>query len=222
VHTDFASLFKDLVLPDSTVSRLSNLRRSTALFSPSEFADSLFFIEDGLVKLTKTTPEGGRIIQAVYGPNDIFGEESMSSDSMRYQAEAEVLTTSAVVKVPAATVQELMTAHPHLSLEFVRYLLKTKAGFAHQVELHCLYDVEYRIIYYLEQLAKLVRPAEDGSVGRSLPITQLELADLVGATRETTSTTLNALERRGLVKLSRRLLTVYLPLSKFAVAGDPT
>ena len=39
-------------------------------------------------------------------------------------------------------------------------------------------------------------------------MTQLELADLIGATRETTSTTLNQLERRGLLKLSRRLLTV--------------
>jgi DNA-binding IclR family transcriptional regulator len=42
----------------------------------------------------------------------------------------------------------------------------------------------------------------------SLPLSQSELASLIGATRETTSTTLNALARRGLIKLGRRLLVV--------------
>jgi CRP/FNR family transcriptional regulator len=59
-------------------------------------------------------------------------------------------------------------------------------------------------------LSKLVQPS-DGDGSYQLPITQLELADLIGATRETTSTTLNQLERRGLVKLSRRLLTIPSP-----------
>jgi CRP/FNR family transcriptional regulator len=52
-----------------------------------------------------------------------------------------------------------------------------------------------------------VKPLVDGE-GYQIPITQLELADLIGATRETTSTTLNQLERRGLLKLSRRMLTI--------------
>jgi len=54
-------------------------------------------------------------------------------------------------------------------------------------------------------------PQPPNGDGYQIPITQLELADLIGATRETTSTTLNQLERRGLLKLSRRLLTVPSP-----------
>ncbi len=70
--------------------------------------------------------------------------------------------------------------------------------------------MEYRILHYLGELSRLVKPLVDGE-GHQIPITQLELADLIGATRETTSTTLNQLERRGLVKLSRRMLTVPSP-----------
>jgi CRP/FNR family transcriptional regulator len=81
---------------------------------------------------------------------------------------------------------------------------------AQKVELLCLHDVEYRILYYLADLATLVGPSKDDE-GYQLPITQAELADLIGATRETTSTTLNQLERKGLVKLSRRLLTIPSP-----------
>ena len=42
----------------------------------------------------------------------------------------------------------------------------------------------------------------------SIPLSQGELASLIGATRETTSTTLNALARRGIIRLGRRQLIV--------------
>jgi CRP/FNR family transcriptional regulator len=72
-------------------------------------------------------------------------------------------------------------------------------------------------------LSELVKESTDGS-GYHLPLTQLELADLIGATRETTSTTLNQLERRGLVRLSRRLLTIPSPamLRDAAMAKPPS
>ncbi len=89
-------------------------------------------------------------------------------------------------------------------------MLERKLALARKVELLCLHDVEYRVLQFLADLAGLVKPLADGS-GSQIPITQLELADLVGATRETTSTTLNQLERRGLIKLSRRMMTVPSP-----------
>lgn len=110
------------------------------------------------------------------------------------------------------------------------YLLTQKAKLAEKVELLCLHDVEYRILHYLAELCTLVPPSGDANEYQ-VPITQLELADLIGATRETTSTTLNQLERRGLVKLSRRMLTVSTPavlraalVPKFKTTGrsEPT
>ncbi len=77
-----------------------------------------------------------------------------------------------------------------------------------KVELLCLHDVEYRILYYLGELASLVGSRNDGLQEYSIPLSQSELASLIGATRETTSTTLNALARRGLVRLGRRLLVI--------------
>jgi CRP-like cAMP-binding protein len=105
-----------------------------------------------------------------------------------------------------------LASNPEVSTGFISLLVERNLALAQKVELLCLHDVEYRILFYLAELSKLVKPTEDGE-GYQLPITQLELADLIGATRETTSTTLNQLERRGLVKLSRRLLTVPSPVT---------
>ena len=207
---DTAARSSLLSAPD--VSRLTALRRSTALFSQDQIADSVYYIEDGLIKLTRTNGAGGRIILAVCGIGHIIGEEVLCEGSQAYYTEAEVLTQASVYRIPRETLLRAFANNPELAGALLDHVLQRKLALAQKVELLCLHDVEYRILHYLAELSKLVKPSEDGE-GYQLPITQLELADLIGATRETTSTTLNQLERRGLVKLSRRLLTIPSPLT---------
>ncbi len=173
-------------------------------------ADAIFFIEDGLVKLTRNSDSGGRIILTVRGAGHLVGEEALIDDSFQYYTEAEVLTTATIYRIPRESVSRSYSTHPEFTADLVSYLLKRRLALAEKVELLCLRDVEYRILHYLAELAEMVKPADDGD-GYQLPLTQLELADLIGATRETTSTTLNQLERRGLIKLSRRMLTIPSP-----------
>lgn len=210
--TSLATAARSFLLSAPDVSRLTALRRSTALFSQDQVADSVYFIDDGLIKLTRTNGAGGRIILAVCGAGHIIGEEVLCEGAQTYYTEAEVLTQASVYRIPRETLLRALGNNPELAAAFLDYVLRRKLALAQKVELLCLHDVEYRILHYLAELSKLVKPSEDGE-GYQLPITQLELADLIGATRETTSTTLNQLERRGLVKLSRRLLTIPSPLT---------
>jgi CRP/FNR family transcriptional regulator len=189
-------------------SRLASLRRSTSLFSQGQTADSVYFVEDGLVKLTRTNDHGGRIILAICGPGHLIGDEALSDETPQYYSEA----------VPHEAMGHAISHSPELSAAMLTYLLQRKRMLAVKVELLCLHDVEYRILHYLAELSALVKPLE-GEEGYQVPITQLELADLIGATRETTSTTLNQLERRGLVKLSRRLLTIPNPVTLRSAAA---
>ncbi|HEX4771083.1 MAG TPA: Crp/Fnr family transcriptional regulator [Bryobacteraceae bacterium] len=203
------------------VTRLASLRRSTNLFSQGQIGDSVYLIEDGLVKLTRTNNHNGRIIIAVLGGGDIIGEEALTDDSPAYYADAEVLTPASAYRIPRDVLTRTLSTNPELSAAFMSALIHQKRVLAEKVELLCLQDVEYRILHYLAELSSLLRPAPGGE-GYQLPITQLELADLIGATRETTSTTLNQLERRGLVKLSRRLLTIPSPVTLRAAAAART
>jgi CRP/FNR family transcriptional regulator len=138
------------------------------------------------------------------------GEEALSDEVRKYYADAEVLSTANIYRITREAMANTLSANAELGKAITTYLIQRKLGLALKVELLCLHDVEYRILHYLAELSTLVKPLEDGD-GYQVPITQLELADLIGATRETTSTTLNQLERRGLVKLSRRLLTIPSP-----------
>jgi CRP/FNR family transcriptional regulator, cyclic AMP receptor protein len=208
--TSLASAIRSALLSAPEVSRLASLRRSTSLFSQGQAADAVYFIEEGLVKLTRTNERGGHIILSICGPGHLIGEEALNDEAHSYYAEGEVLSVSNIYRIPRETVLQHLSGNAELSHALLSYLLQRKLGLAMKVELLCLHDVEHRILHYLAELSALVKPLEDGE-GYQLPITQLELADLIGATRETTSTTLNQLERRGLVKLSRRLLTIPSP-----------
>ncbi|MGC2660692.1 MAG: Crp/Fnr family transcriptional regulator [Bryobacteraceae bacterium] len=198
-----------LTLPE--VNRLSSLHRSATLFSQEQTADALFFIDEGLVKLTRTNGPGDRIILSMSGPGEPIGEEALSTELSTYQAHAEVLTNALIYRVPRELVARTIQTNSALASLMIDFLLQRRLAMARKVELLCLHDVEYRILHYLGELSILVQPA-DRELPYQLPITQAELADLIGATRETTSTTLNQLERRGLVKLSRRLLTIPSPM----------
>ncbi len=195
-------------LPGST--RLASLQRGTALYSQSQAADAVFLIEEGLVKLTRANETGGKIILAICGPGQLVGEESIAEEAEAYYSEAMAITAGAVQRVPRDPLLALLHSNYDSATSLVDYLLSRKLELAEKVELLCLHDVEHRILHYLAQLSSLL-PAIDNGDGFQIPITQLELADLIGATRETTSTTLNQLERRGLLKLSRRLLTIPSP-----------
>ncbi len=204
-------------IPDST--RLTSLQRCTSLFAQSETADAMFLIHEGLIKLTRANESGDKIILAIVGPGQLVGEEALSDDAGDYYSDAVVLTSTTVTRLPRKSLVDVISTNFEVGRALVGYLLTRKLALAKKVELLCLHDVEYRILHYLAELSSLL-PAGEGSREYQIPITQLELADLIGATRETTSTTLNQLERRGLIRLSRRLLTVPAPdeLRKAAVA----
>lgn len=205
--TSLGNAVRSTLLSSPEVSRLVSLRRATSLFSQGQPAEALYFLEDGLIKLTRTNASADRVILAILGPGEMLGDEALAHGPANHQSDAEVLTTSSLWRIPRELLHRTAEENPDLSSSLLDHLLQHKLMLARKVELLCLHDVEYRILYYLAELSSLVKASElDG--GHQLPLTQAELADLIGATRETTSTTLNQLERRGLVKLSRRLLTI--------------
>ena len=218
MEPSLATLAEQVLTPLQEVTLLSSLKRATRLFSQGEAAESVYFVKTGLLKLTRANQEGDRIILAVSGPNQVIGIEGMINDSAVYYTDAEALTPCTVVRVPREVLKRAAAEQPQLSSALLLTIIDQKHKLAEKVELLCLHDVEHRILHYLAELAELVAPEDDGG-GHQLPITQLEFADLIGATRETTSTTLNQLERRGLIKLSRRLLTIESPAQLRAAAS---
>ena len=208
--TALATILRNEVVHLEGVSRFAPSRRFASLFSDSSPSDSLYFLDSGLVKIFKRGEDGKEIILRIVAPGELFGEESLSSDESRdlRNVSAEILHEGVIYVIP----RTVFLAWGENRTQVWRLVAETLAlrqrDLEKKIELLCLHDVEYRILYYLGELAAMVGSRSDGVQEYSIPLSQSELASLIGATRETTSTTLNSLARRGLVRLGRRMLII--------------
>jgi CRP-like cAMP-binding protein len=188
------------------VTKFSPNRRFATVYSEGSPSDSLFFLEAGLVKILKRGDDNKEIILQVVSPGELFGEQSLGDESARSMA-AEVLQEGVIYVIPRDLFLRACDDHPELWREISLLLTSRKRHLEKKIELLCLRDVEYRILYYMADLARTFG-ARSAGAEYSIPLSQGELASLIGATRETTSTTLNALARRGIIRLGRRQLIV--------------
>lgn len=199
-----AAVRADLLQSD-TVTKFSPNRRFATVYSEGDPSESVYYVESGLVKLYKRDNENKEIIIQILASGELFGEQALGAESTR-NVSAEILQEGVLYIIPRATFLNFCDERPALWRAVSELLITRKRDLEKKIELLCLQDVEYRILYYLAELATLFGVKSGQEI--SVPLSQGELASLIGATRETTSTTLNNLARRGLIRLGRRQLII--------------
>jgi CRP-like cAMP-binding protein len=204
--TSLAAIVRSEFINLDGVTKFSPNRRFATIFSEGSPSDSLFFLETGLVKIFKRGPDNKEIILQIVLPDDVFGEQALTGELSRSVA-AEVLQDGVIYVIPRNHFLHAAESKAELWREMSLFLASRKRHLEKKIELLCMRDVEYRILYFLAELARSLG-TRSGSTEFSIPLSQGELASLIGATRETTSTTLNHLSRRGVIRLGRRQLIV--------------
>jgi CRP-like cAMP-binding protein len=204
--TSMAAVVRSELINLEGVTKFSPNRRFAIVYSEGSPADTLFFVESGLVKIYKRGDDNKEIILEIVSGNELLGDEALGTQQTRASS-AEVLQEGVIYVIPRPVFLRLCEQRGELWRELSILLLERNRQLEKKIELLCLHDVEYRILYYMAQLAKTFGAKGSGSE-YSIPLSQGELASLIGATRETTSTTLNALARRGVIRLGRRQLIV--------------
>jgi len=204
--TSLAGIVRSDLINLDGVTKFSPNRRFATVYSEGGPSDTLYFLESGLVKIYKRGPDNKEIILQIVGSGDLFGEQALGTEQTR-TISAEVLQEGVIYLLPRDLFLRVCEKRPELWREIAGLLTIRKRELEKKIELLCLRDVEYRILYYMAELAKTFG-AKSNASEYSIPLSQGELASLIGATRETTSTTLNALARRGIIRLGRRQLIV--------------
>ena len=200
-----ASAVRNELLQTEAVTKFAPSRRFASVFNEGDPAETLFYLESGLVKLFKRDRDNKEIIIQIFGPGELFGEHALATPGVR-SVSAEILLEGSIYVIPRDAFIKFCEERPGAWRQFAELVLARKREMEKKIELLCLHDVEYRILYYLAELASLFG-ARNGHE-YLLPLSQGELASLIGATRETTSTTLNSLARTGVIRLGRRQLVV--------------
>ncbi len=202
----FTGIVRNELLLADGLTRETAARRFTPVFREGDPADVLYFLSTGLVKLFHRSADGKEVIFHVAAGGELFGEEAIEEGALRC-CSSEVLQDATYYPIPRAAFLSFAESRPGFWQAFAATLAARERQLLRKVEMLCLREVESRILLYLRELAGRLRGAGQEN-DFEIPLSQSELANLIGATRETTSTTLNALARKGKLRLGRRMVIV--------------
>lgn len=200
-----ANAIREDLLGMDGVKKLSIPRRGTVIFPADSPANHVYFLDSGLIKIERLTDANKEIVLSVAASGEIFGEQALLGDGT-FNVSAKALEPGVAYSVPTGTFRSFCESRPEMWRLLMQHFLIRKDELERKIEHLCQSDVKERLVYYLGELARL-NPAPEPS-GNVIHISQNELASLVGATRETTSTTLNALARQGVLSLGHRLVMI--------------
>jgi CRP-like cAMP-binding protein len=183
------------------------LSKGEVLFSEGEPGEKLFVIESGRIKLGQTAPDGRESLIAVLGAGEMLGELSLFDPGPR-TATAVAVTKSTVLSLGHGALLPWLVGRPDLAVSLLatlaRRLRRTNEALADLV----FSDVPGRVAKALLELAgKFGEDTPDGLLVRH-ELTQEELAQLVGASRETVNKALADFSQRGWIRIEQRSVTV--------------
>jgi len=200
-----ATAIREELIVTEGVRKIILSRRTSAIYSSGTPANHVYFLDSGLVKLERVTDVNREILVTVVAAGDVFGEQAISGDGV-FTSSARVLESGIAYSIPTDVFQRFCERRPDVWRLVTQHLVSRNDELERKIEHLCHSDVRERLVFYLQELAR-VTPSHDPA-GSIIHISQNELASLVGATRETTSTTLNALARRGLISLGHRMVMI--------------
>ena len=147
------------------------------------------------------------IALATLGPGDIFGELAMLNGSVVGVSRP---TDAELLALPAGDVRRLLADHPDISVKLIAALTRRLRETNERVARQSFQTVPSRVAGVLTQLIAEESAAE-GRHGITIRMTQADLAQLAGTSRESVSRFLAMLERAGVVQVGRGRVTVVEP-----------
>ena len=183
------------------------LYKGQVLFKEGQEGDRLYVVVHGKIKLGTTSSDGRENLLSILGPGEMFGELSLFDPEPRTSTAAAV-TDARLVSLAHDAVIGLITTNPQTSLELLRRLAQ-RLRKSNEVLADLVFaDVPGRVAKAIIDLG--VRFGVQGEDGLHVnhDLTQEELAQLVGASRETVNKALADFAARGWVRLEPRAVLV--------------
>lgn len=105
---------------------VSNYRKNQKIFAQGDAAESVFYIQDGQVKLGVISELGKEAVVALLGKEDFLGESCLSGQSLRL-ASATAMTDCVIMRFDKAAIVRVLHEEPKFSEMFLSYVLARNA-----------------------------------------------------------------------------------------------
>ena len=180
------------------------------LINEGDTTDSLYILLSGRVKVYAASGDGREVVLTEYGPGEYFGELAIHGEPRSASIKALGVCTCRVVQ--GFELRQFMADHPDFAMHLTRKLIRMVRRLTEQVRSIALQDVYGRMVRVLNELSE---PDGDEWVLRQ-KLTQQDVADRVGSSREMVNRVMKDLTTGGyvVVRDGRHVILRKLPAAR--------
>ncbi|HEX7333820.1 MAG TPA: Crp/Fnr family transcriptional regulator [Pyrinomonadaceae bacterium] len=198
----FSNLSPDEKSRVAALARSVRKARGEFIYMPGDPADFVYILRQGRVKLSVLSESGKEIAIDIIQPGEIFGEFALVDESPRSNM-AQALDDTVMWVFRKHEFTQLLASQPKLSLSYIRLVGDRRRRMEKKLSDITSKAVSARVCELLHELATSAVEVETAMNDYLVPLTHHDVASLIGAARQTTTTVLNDLERRDIIELGR-------------------
>jgi CRP/FNR family cyclic AMP-dependent transcriptional regulator len=180
------------------------------IFREGDASDTCYVVRSGHARAVRGSADGRQITLAHFGPGDIFGELAMFDDERR-SATVETLDAVAAIAILGPDMRRLLREHPDLAVKLVIGLGRRLREANERLARQSFQTVQSRVAIVLGHLVAQAQAEGAGDDDVLVRVTQSDIAQLAGSSRESASRFLAVLERAGILEQGRGRLVVHDP-----------
>ncbi len=212
-------LFRELPAP--VIERIGSymksrkVARGATIFTKGDPGTGLMGVVSGSVKISVASAEGRDIVLNIIHAGEVFGEIALL-DGLPRTADAIAMTDCELAVIERRDFVEFLRSHPDITLKFIEILCGRLRRTSEQVQDLTFLDLPARLA---KALLRLTAEIELSARTRRVTITQEEISQIIGRSRESTNKQLREWTKCGWIRLERGGVTILAP-DKLAKIAD--
>jgi CRP-like cAMP-binding protein len=176
--------------------------RGEFIYMPGDRSEVVYILRQGRVKLSVLSESGKEVAIDIIQPGEIFGEFALVDEAPRSNM-AQALDDVVMWVFSRRDFTHLLTSQSKLALSYIRLVGDRRRRMEKKLSDITSKAVSARVCELLHELSTSAAEIEPAAADYLVPLTHHDVASLIGAARQTTTTILNDLERRGIIELGR-------------------
>jgi len=190
-----------------TRARTQRYAANESIFLMGSPGDSMVAVLKGTIRISVPSSDGKEIVLAILGPGEICGEIALL-DGKERTADARAATDCSVVVLERRDVLAFFSQYPDAWSKLIDVLCERLRTADQQMAEFALSPVPVRLAKALLRLATSEGQPVNGRPVERIHLTQRELGNVIGATRESVNKYLRAWQRKGCVRIADRLIVI--------------
>lgn len=193
----------------SSISHNKIIKKGTFLFSEGDIANELYVIKSGRIKIGKITDDGKELSLRMCKKDDLVGELALYTENVKHFLHAKVFEDGEVAVINKTELEKVLINDSELMIEFIKLMSglirRDQTLFRDLI----LYGKKGALASTLIRLTNNFGEKQDDGILLTISLTNQELADFCGTTRESVNRLLSQLRKKKIISMRNSRILIH-------------